>query len=220
MPDYKIKCWDAESLKEIDNDFVKEAFEARRYAFVADYVRFYALKKYGGIYLDSDVEVYKSFDDLLSNSFFTGTDIKEFNGIQGPEAAIIGAEANHPFIDEFLKYYEGRHFIQEDGSQDMTVLPNIMGNILLKYGYRFEDTEQVLPNNSIIYSTDYFVNVNSVKYKKRNYAFHVNANYWVYSSRGRITYFCWKHRLMPQREFILNIFHKLQTIGSYMLKRR
>lgn len=71
MPDYEIILWDrARFDAEIDNRFAREALELRKWAFVADYVRLFALAKYGGIYLDSDVRVYKKFDDLLANGFF------------------------------------------------------------------------------------------------------------------------------------------------------
>jgi mannosyltransferase OCH1-like enzyme len=211
MPDYEIKCWDAESLKEIDNTFVKEAFEARKWAFVADYVRFYALKKYGGIYLDSDVEVYKSFDQFLNYSFFTGTDISRLRTIVGPEAAIIGCEPNHPFLDEFLKYYDNRHFVSETGELDMTVLPKIMGHVLEKYGYKFEDTNQELPYNTKIFSSEYFCNKNSVQYRQPNFAFHKNSNFWIYSYRGWLCLFCWKHHMLPAYHFLEKLlarFHK------------
>lgn len=71
MPDYKIMLWDKKRFEsEIDNRFAKEALEQRKWAFVADYIRLYALHKYGGIYLDSDVRVYKSFDPFLVMAFF------------------------------------------------------------------------------------------------------------------------------------------------------
>jgi mannosyltransferase OCH1-like enzyme len=197
MPEYEIKCWDSNSLECIDNVFVKEAFEAHKWAFVADYMRSYALKLYGGIYLDCDVEVYKSFNDFLNLSFFSGTDIISDKGkVTGPEAGIIGAEPNHPFLDEFLKYYDNRHFIKNNGELDQTLLPLIMGRILEKYGYKFEDINQELPYNSKIFSTKYFCNTNSVRYRKQNYAFHKNSNSWASFNRGSFAKFCWKYGYM------------------------
>jgi hypothetical protein len=212
LPDYKIICWDAKCLDDIDNVFVKEAYKLRKWAFVADYVRFYVLKKYGGIYLDSDVEVYKSFDPFLQYSFFTGQDISKDRIVVGPEAAILGFEANHPFLDEILKHYDHRHFIMEKGELDMVVLPLIVGKIIAKYGYKFEDTEQTLPFNSKIFSTEYFCNVNSVKYRKRNYAFHVNSNFWVYSDRGLFGNLCWKYRFLPTYKYIQNLRIRVTNI--------
>jgi hypothetical protein len=214
MPEYEIKCWDNESLKGIDNTFVKEAFVARKWAFVADYIRMYALYTYGGIYLDSDIEVYKSFDSFLDNSFFSGTDISPTQYIQGPESGIIGAERHHPFLEELLKYYDNRHFINESGELDILILPRIMGGILNKYGYKYEDRIQILPFNSRIYSSSYFCNVNSIKYRKRNYAYHINTNTWVcnYSERGILAKFCWKHNLMK-------IYKKIEYIRMYLTNK-
>jgi hypothetical protein len=216
MPDYEIRCWDAESLKEIDNVFVREAYSAKAWAFVADYVRLYALSKFGGIYLDSDVEVYKSFDGFLDNSFFTGHDIDTSNKVAGPQAAIMGSIPNHPFINEFLKYYDNRHFLMADGQKDIVVMPIVMGAVLEKHGYEYKDTNQDLAFDSKIYSTAYFCDGNSVRYRKRNYAFHVNSNYWCYSERGPIAKFCWKHRLLPLylaiEKLRLRIIRKLKNI--------
>lgn len=69
MPEYQIKCWDA-SLLDFNVPFIKQAYECKNWAFVTDYMRFYILWKEGGIYLDSDVEVYKSFDPFLKQAFF------------------------------------------------------------------------------------------------------------------------------------------------------
>lgn len=62
MPDYEIICWNEDNFDYTSVPFVKEAYEQKKWAFVADYVRLYALFHYGGIYLDTDSEVYKSFD--------------------------------------------------------------------------------------------------------------------------------------------------------------
>ena len=99
LPDYEIKRWDCTTFN-IDNvPWVKEAFSAKKYAFAADYIRFYALYNYGGIYLDSDVEVLKSFDDLLNSKSFIG-----FEYLSVPEAAIIGAEKGLPWLKKCLDY--------------------------------------------------------------------------------------------------------------------
>jgi hypothetical protein len=218
MPEYEIKCWDNNSLQEIDNIFVKEAFEAHKWAFVADYMRFHALNKYGGIYLDTDVEVYKNFSIFLDSSFFSGTDIISNNGkVTGPESGIIGAEPNHPFLDDFLRHYDNRHFIKKNGEFDQTLLPLIMGGILEKYGYKFEDIDQDLQYNSKIFSTKYFCNSNSIKYRKLNYAFHKNSCSWLYTDRGWLGRTCWKYGYMEIYRTIerlrVRLFNK-QSISS------
>ena len=87
LPDYEIMLWDTKRFDLNSSNWVKQAFEAKKYAFAADYIRFYALYNYGGVYLDSDVEVLKSFNPLLDLPYFVGA-------VQPgtPEAAIMGAE--------------------------------------------------------------------------------------------------------------------------------
>ena len=72
LSDYEIIEWNEDNFDINQNDYVKEAYKAKKFAFVSDYVRVYALYNYGGIYLDTDVEVFKSFDDVLDNESFWG----------------------------------------------------------------------------------------------------------------------------------------------------
>ena len=72
LPNYNIKCWDGKSFDFDSVDYVREAMGIKAYAHASDYVRLYALYTEGGIYLDSDVEVFRSFDELLDNRFFSG----------------------------------------------------------------------------------------------------------------------------------------------------
>ncbi len=121
LPDYEIMLWDTKRFPLEQSQWVREAFEARKYAFAADYIRFYALYHHGGIYLDSDVEVLRRFDDLLDLPYFIGA---EKAGT--PEAAIIGAEAGCDWVKQCLDYYDGRPFRKADGTLDITKLPEIM----------------------------------------------------------------------------------------------
>ena len=72
MPDYRYKLWNEDNFDINSVPYVKEAYEARKFAFVTDYVRLYALYHEGGIYMDTDVEVLKPYDDLLNLKGFTG----------------------------------------------------------------------------------------------------------------------------------------------------
>ena len=121
LPDYEIVLWDTNRFPLSQSRWVKEAFESKKYAFAADYIRFYALYNYGGIYMDSDVEVLRSYDDLLDLPYFVGA---EKAGT--PEAAIIGAETGCDWVKQCLDYYDNRPFIKADGSLDIRKLPEIM----------------------------------------------------------------------------------------------
>lgn len=121
LPDYEVVLWDTNRFDLNSSIWVRQAFEKKKYAFAADYIRFYALYHMGGIYLDSDVEVLKSFDDLLDLPYFMGAE-----KAQTPEAAIIGAEKGCDWIKQCLDYYDNRSFVKEDGSLDIRKLPEIM----------------------------------------------------------------------------------------------
>ena len=121
LPDYEVMLWDTNRFDLNSSIWVRQAFGKKKYAFAADYIRFYALYHYGGIYLDSDVEVLKSFDGFLDLPYFIGAE-----KAQTPEAAVIGAEKGCDWIKQCLVYYDNRSFIKEDGSLDIKKLPEIM----------------------------------------------------------------------------------------------
>lgn len=123
LPDYQIVVWDYKKAHAIGSRWVNQAIAAKKYAFAADYIRFYALYNYGGIYLDSDVEVLKPFDDLLDLHYFIG---KEKDSPGGIEAAVIGAEKGIPWIKSCLDYYKNRRFIGLSGELNTTPLPIVM----------------------------------------------------------------------------------------------
>lgn len=115
MPDYELKCWNDDSIIEIDCDFVKEALQERKFAFASDVIRLYAVYKYGGIYMDTDVVVYKSFTPLLVNHAFIGRENSMHQIAHTMEVYLttccFGAEKENAFIKRCLDYYVGRHFI-------------------------------------------------------------------------------------------------------------
>lgn len=130
LPDYEFKLWNFNVFPKNSSLWVKQAFDAKKYAFAADYIRLYAVYNYGGIYMDMDVEVVKSFNDLLSRDYILG-----YEKAEGIEAGIFGASPKAEWLKKCLDYYDGRSFINGDGSMNMTPLPKIMYNILKDNGY-------------------------------------------------------------------------------------
>lgn len=117
MPNWQFKLWNEDGISINEIPYIKEAYEAQKYAFVSDYVRLWALCNEGGLYLDTDVKVFKSFDDLMA--------YKAFAGFEGSKHLPIGtcvmaSEADGVWVKEQLGYYQDRHFIKEDGSFDLT----------------------------------------------------------------------------------------------------
>ena len=116
LPDYELREWNEKDLSKVNNKYVEEAYQSKKWAFVSDYFRLYALYNEGGIYFDTDVEVRKSFDEFLNLDFFIGSELFEKNKQIGK--AVIGAKVKSPIIERLLKEYDDISFIMKDGSFD------------------------------------------------------------------------------------------------------
>lgn len=125
LPDYEFKLWDKNQFDINTVEWVREAFDNKKYAFAADYIRLYALYTEGGIYLDMDVEIVKSFNNLLNREYILGYE-KE----KGIEAGIMGATAEAAWLKKCLNYYKDRHFVNPDGSFNTRPLPRIIYSVL------------------------------------------------------------------------------------------
>lgn len=201
MPDYEIKHWNRMNFDvESAPDYVKEAVEARKWAFASDYIRVYALYTEGGFYLDSDVKVLKRFDDFLEYNFISslehhpsqlektgsihsispdGTRLCEgyISGMQ-IQAAVMGAQAGCPFLKEILDWYADKHFIRPDGSLATDVLsPYIYARIAEKHGFRYWDKDQDLAGNMKIFRSEIFAG-NKHEVTQASYAIHLCEHSW------------------------------------------
>ena len=153
LPDYEFIRWDENSFDLDQWPFAKEAFEKKKYAFTSDVARLYAMYTYGGIYLDTDVQILKKFDDLLHLPYFAGL---EHTGII--ESAIFGAEKNSDWLATCLEYYDNRSFIKEDGSYDIKILPAILKFQLEKVrklykmsASEIKDVDNIIKDNNNFY---------------------------------------------------------------------
>lgn len=131
LPDYAFMLWDTKRFDINSSLWVKQAFEAKKYAFAADYIRLYALYHYGGIYLDTDVEVLKSYDSLLELDMFLGADHKS----EAYEVATWGIVKGSNLIKCILDYYDGNSFVKKNGTYEETVMPRIVVDVWKKCGY-------------------------------------------------------------------------------------
>ena len=132
MPDYEYRLWNEDNFDVHCNAYVKEAYESGKYAFVTDYVRLFALYTEGGIYMDTDVEVLKPYDDLLSLSGFMGYEGSKY---LPPGTGTIASEAGNKWVKEQLDAYEGIHFLLPDGSMDLTTNPVRISRIMQQGGF-------------------------------------------------------------------------------------
>ena len=131
-PDYKIMLWHDKmpEFKEMlaQSRFLRECYRMKMWAFVSDYVRYYAVYKYGGIYLDTDVELLKNFDDYLNLPFFCSIEGDILDGENIPEPAVLGGKAGHPILKEILDFYNSEEIFQMDNF----IAPVILRKVLQK----------------------------------------------------------------------------------------
>lgn len=119
MPEWESKAWTEENFDiHAAPQYVQEAYAAKKYAFVSDYVRLWALEREGGLYMDVDFEVYKPFDDLMEQyDAFIGYEGSKHNPVM---MGVLAAKAHHPWIQGMMQTYADRVFMKADGSLDMT----------------------------------------------------------------------------------------------------
>ena len=151
LSEYQIVEWNEDTFDIHVNSYVKEAYEAKKYAFVSDYVRVYALYQYGGIYLDTDVEVFKSFNDLLHHESFWGFEQENYIA-----TSTIGAANGNPIVEIFLDSYKGKKFIKDDGNFDDLTNVSIVTNLLKKQGIIMDGKYQELAGLAAFYPQTYF----------------------------------------------------------------
>ncbi|HAT4134360.1 glycosyl transferase [Clostridium perfringens] len=152
LPDYKIIEWNEENFDFNNNKYAKEAYKEGKFAFVSDVVRIEVLYKYGGIYMDTDVEVFKSFNDLLdSDNCIIGFEEKNYIA-----TSFIATIPKHQLIGEFLSVYRNISFYDENGNINETTNVKKLTEILISKGLKRDGKFQILENNITIYPQEYF----------------------------------------------------------------
>ena len=151
LPGYELRLWNEDSFDITSVPYVQEAYEARKFAFVTDYVRLYALYTVGGVYMDTDVEVLKPLDDLLHLPAFSG-----FESDHEIPTGIIAGQQHSPWAEEQLRHYETRSFRRPDGSFDLTTNVEIISGSMAANGFRLRNSYQVYKDCMHIFPKDYF----------------------------------------------------------------
>ena len=134
LPDYEIKEWNEDNFDVNIIPYTAQAYQAKKYAFVSDYARFWILYKYGGIYFDTDVEAIKPIDDIIEKGAFMGIEKEYKYGITVNPGLGLGVESGHPLYKEFMDYYSTYTFTDETGKMNMQTIVVYTTEILFKHG--------------------------------------------------------------------------------------
>jgi len=162
FPYYEIKEWNEDNFDVNSIPYTRQAYDAKKYAFVSDYARFWILYHYGGIYFDTDVEVINEMDEIIASGPFMG--IEEGASIEGKPMVApglgLGVEAKHPFYKKMIDVYNNMHFLKKDGSIDDATIVTYTTRELYANGMKpSEDRQKVC--GIWIYPADYFCPMDS-----------------------------------------------------------
>jgi mannosyltransferase OCH1-like enzyme len=152
MPDWEYKLWDEDNFDINMIPYTKEAYGVRKFAFVSDYVRLWALYNEGGLYMDVDFKVYKPFDDLLHWNAFAGFEGSKHNPLM---MGVIASCPSGEWVKEQLDCYQDRHFVKSDGTCDLTTNVQFVTSKMRENGFVQDGKEQNYKDLHV-FPVDYF----------------------------------------------------------------
>jgi len=179
LPEYDIIEWNEDNFDLNSYIYTREAYDAKKFAYVTDVVRLYALYNYGGIYMDTDVEVLRPLDEFLVHHGFSG-----FQSESEIQTGVMGSVKENQWVLDQLRYYKDARFIKENGKYDYTTNVDIISRISLnKHGFIPNGKYQVLKYGFVIYPKEYFcpkfASSGKIKVTNNTYTIHHFKGSWV-----------------------------------------
>lgn len=170
LSDYEIIEWNENNFDIESHPFTKSAYAAKKWAYVSDYIRAYAIYNEGGIYLDTDVLILDDFEKFLNDRAFVGYENPDY-----PFTAVFGAEKGHPFVKSILDYYEGKEFEFDHDDQMKVVNTKSVSDILIQdYDCKLGNIRQTLREGIEVYTEDILCNPS-----KNSTSIHVFTGTWM-----------------------------------------
>lgn len=208
-PDYEIIEWNENNYDFFKNQYMKEAYDKKKWGFVPDYARLDIIYQYGGIYMDTDVELVASLDSLLENEAFLGFENTGNGKFYVNCGHGFGAVPNHPIIKAARDLYDNIHFENEDGTLNMIPSPQYTTQTLLEYGLVANNKDQQLDRVKI-FASDVLCPKNfmtgKIKKTSRTVSIHHFTATWLDEE---------VKKALNHQQFLNNVFGK--KIGKYIL---
>lgn len=204
-PDYQIMEWNEDNFDIASNRYAYEAYIAKKWAFVSDFIRLSVLYKYGGIYLDSDVELIKNLDTFLTVPAFSG-----FESSHLVPTGLIGSEAKNVWIGYLLSYYDHRSFVLSNGEYDLTPNTITITNMTKKRYPKLilKNIYQNLDSEVVFFPYDYFCAKNcttgEITITENTHAIHHFAGSWL--SEKEIRYNAARQRILDNHDELRKVY--------------
>lgn len=197
LPDYEIKEWNEDNFDVNIIPYTQQAYEAKKYAFVSDYARFWILYHHGGVYFDTDVEVIRPMDDIIEKGPFMGRekgafikDICDNHIVAKGDAGLgvapglgLGVNPGLGLMKKMLDYYDGKHFVCEVNVRNQITVVHICTKVLMESGLQNVDGIQKVEDECYIYPSEYFCPINvttgRIHVEKNTRTIHHYAGTWV-----------------------------------------
>lgn len=180
-PDYEIKLWTEGNYNVNKNQYMSDAYKEKKWSFVSDYARLDVVYQYGGIYLDTDVELIKSIDKLLEYKMFCGFENDEYVAF----GLGFGAEKGHYIIKEIMDLYDTLSFYNSNGSLNLEPCPAYQSAVLKRHGINMDNTLQKTEDIMVL-SSEYLCPINDgtgvMKLTENTYSVHHFS--WSWADRG------------------------------------
>ena len=176
-PGYEIREWNEGNSALSDCPrYVQDAYAAKKYAFVTDYVRLMVLRDHGGFYMDTDVELLKNLDIFLSDRGVIGFENDDFVN----SGQMLAAEAGHPILTDMMACYDGISFWKDDGSMYLLGCPHVNTDVLVRHGLEKNGREQTVAGFHV-YPADWFNPLDSATGELRKTANTVSIHWYSLS---------------------------------------
>lgn len=201
-PEFEIKEWNEENFDINAHAYTKDAYSAKKYAFVSDYARYFILEKNGGIYMDVDVELVKPIDTFIDHELFLG---RQDDGQVNP-GLIMGSNANHWFLKKVLEFYDTHKF-----DTNVNVV-SITTSLLESEGMSSRDNNEVIKGINI-YNSNYFCPISYLtgilELRKESVSIHHFDGSWLTDEEKL------RHTVLNK---YINIFGKKYGTNIWILK--
>lgn len=216
LPGYEFMEWTEDNFDVNATLFTRQAYEAKRYAYVSDYARLCALESYGGVYLDTDEELLRDISPLLEQAELVA-------GFESPEYVMVGllaAAKGHPLIREFRDYYAQRPFLGEDGAIVAQPNPRVFTALLQSRGLVTDGRRQTLPDGICIWPVETFCARDGATLQ-----YHITENtygvqYYEASWMPRKDKFKWAVRKMVARRFGPKVYTRMMAVYETLTGKR